>query len=114
MPGAPLSSAQLVALVASTLGPNGSGKITAGLFDAVFDAFVYSYPNFVDMTSLPGPLTASMNLIAIQDPSTGAFYTVTLAALFNAFSSFFLAGLPTTLPATAGVMWNDHGVVSIS
>lgn len=47
----PLSSAQLYALIADTLGPNATGSITAEQLDAVLNAIVASYPNMVDGTS---------------------------------------------------------------
>jgi hypothetical protein len=54
-------------------------------------------------------------------PGAQFYFQDTGGALFwNAYtstwsaSSFNPASLPTTLPATSGVLWNDGGVVSIS
>lgn len=35
-------------------------------------------------------------------------------AAFNIFMNAWIAGLPTSLPATPGVAWNNGGTISIS
>jgi hypothetical protein len=37
-----------------------------------------------------------------------------LSSILTSSSTAWAAGLPTTRPSTAGVVWNDTGVVSIS
>lgn len=69
-----------------------------------------------DTYGLPQPLTGN-ETVTIHQMQNGqiAKCTMPLSQLASILSSTAWAtGLPTTPPATAGVVWNDNGVVSIS
>lgn len=64
---------------------------------------------------LPQPLTGSETVTIHQNQGNyGAKCTLPISELLNFFQSQYTANLPTTKPSTAGVMWNNSGVVSIS
>jgi hypothetical protein len=69
-----------------------------------------------EIFGLPQPLTGA-ELVTIYQMQNGqlAKCTMPLSELASILSSTAWAtGLPTSPPATAGVVWNDNGVVSIS
>lgn len=73
----------------------------------------------IETYGLPQPLTGS-ETVTIHQVQNGQIAKCTmplseLATILNSGSSTAWAtGLPTTAPATAGVVWNNNGVVSIS
>lgn len=71
---------------------------------------------FDDIYGLPQTLTGS-ETVTIHQTQNGQIAKCTmplsqLAALFVSVN--WVSGLPTTLPSTRGVLWNNAGVVSIS
>jgi hypothetical protein len=74
----------------------------------------------VDIYGLPRPLDGS-ELVTIQQEQNGQWAKCSmplslLSALLNSTSSStaWAYNLPTSKPSTAGVVWNNGGVVSIS
>jgi hypothetical protein len=73
-----------------------------------------------EIYGLPQPLTGS-ELVTIEQEQNGqiAKCSMPLSMLItyinaNNNSTAWAANLPTTKPSSAGVVWNDDGVVSIS
>jgi hypothetical protein len=67
---------------------------------------------------LPQPLTGN-ELVTIMQMQNGQLAECTmplyeLSSILSSSSTAWAAGLPTSPPSTTGVVWNDHGVVSIS
>lgn len=59
----------------------------------------------------------NLNVIVPQGAAAGAWNRVTQPAntfTFNASFLVWFAGLPTTLPATAGVAWNNGKTLAVS
>lgn len=73
----------------------------------------------IETYGLPQPLTGA-ETVTIRQEQNGqiALCTMPLSQLSEILTSgsstAWAQGLPTTLPNTAGVVWNDSGVVSIS
>ncbi|MFM0399676.1 hypothetical protein PQR37_10355 [Paraburkholderia nemoris] len=70
----------------------------------------------IEVHGLPQPLTGA-ETITIQQEQNGqiALCTMPLSQLAAILSSTaWAANLPTIAPATAGVVWNNSGVISIS
>lgn len=64
----------------------------------------------VTIPNLPAattPVSASDELVISQ---SGVAKNVTVGE----FLSYLATSLPTTLPATAGILWNNGGVISVS
>lgn len=71
-----------------------------------------------ELYGLPQPLTGA-ETITIHQSQNGQLVRCTmplyeLAAVLNTSSTAWANTLPTTRPATAGVLWNNGGAVSIS
>jgi hypothetical protein len=64
-----------------------------------------------DIYGAPQPLTGGemVNIVQVQN-GLPVICTITLSQII----SLLAIGLPTTIPDTHGVLWNDNGVVSIS
>lgn len=70
----------------------------------------------IDIYGLPQPLTGA-ETVTIQQVQNGqvALCTMPLSELSSIISSTaWVKCLPATEPTTAGVLWNNNGVVSIS
>lgn len=74
----------------------------------------------MDIYGLPQPLTGA-ELVTIRQMQGGQLVLCTMPlSVFVSFisattsSTAWAATLPTTRPATAGVAWNNGGVVSVS
>jgi len=64
----------------------------------------------------PQPMTGS-ETVCIHQVQNGQIVkcTTPISSLPSAANlTTFFASLPTSLPATAGVVWNNNGVISIS
>jgi hypothetical protein len=71
-----------------------------------------------EIYGLPQPLNGC-ELVTIYQMQNGQLVKCTmplsqLAALLSVSNTGWVAGLPTAKPATAGVLWNNGGAVSIS
>jgi hypothetical protein len=68
-----------------------------------------------EVFGLPQSLTGA-ETVTIRQMQGGreALCTMPLSQLPPLFLASLAANLPTTLPATPGVVWNDNGVISIS
>lgn len=64
-----------------------------------------------DIFGLPQALTGA-ELVTIQQMQDGRLAKCTMP--LSTFSTWIFAGLPTTEPTTAGVPWNNAGVISLS
>jgi hypothetical protein len=72
----------------------------------------------IELYGLPQPITGA-ELVTIYQMQGGNLVSCTmplyeLAAVLNTNSTSWANTLPTTRPATAGVLWNNGGAVSIS
>jgi len=70
----------------------------------------------MELHGLPQPITGA-ELVTIYQLQNGQWAACTmplcdLASLLG--STSWAANLPTVAPATAGVLWNDSGVISLS
>jgi hypothetical protein len=70
----------------------------------------------MEIHGLPQPITGA-ELVTIYQLQNGQFASCSmplcqLASILS--STAWAAELPTTAPASAGVVWNNNGVVSIS
>ena len=54
------------------------------------------------------------NRLVVQDGMTEGGWPIASAAALSSLLATFFTSLPTTEPATAGVVWNNNGVISIS
>ena len=90
----------------TTIVTNNVGLITATVLNALVE-------NMIESTTIPlsdygaGVQTA----LTFAPNTTGGF--LTYANLANAITAYFNS-LPTSLPGTSGVVWNNGGVISIS
>jgi hypothetical protein len=71
-----------------------------------------------ELYGMPQPLTGA-ETITVQQMQNGQLVKCTvsltvLAAFFGNTPAVWSASLPTALPATHGVLWNDGGVISVS
>jgi len=73
----------------------------------------------VEIYGLPQPITGA-ELVTIYQSQNGQLAKCTMplsqlaAILTSGSSTAWATGLPTTLPASAGVVWNNKGAISIS
>jgi hypothetical protein len=72
----------------------------------------------IELYGMPQPVTGA-ETVTIQQVQNGQIVLCTmplsaLAAILGTSSTAWAAGLPTTRPATVGVVWNNGGAVSIS
>jgi hypothetical protein len=73
----------------------------------------------MQLTSLPNPLSGS-EPVTIQQVVNGKISDITmpisdLLVFINAAApAWWVASLPTTLPAKTGVLWNNTGMLSVS
>lgn len=72
----------------------------------------------IDVYGLPQPLSGN-EIVTIRQEQNGQLALCSmplsqLSSILNSNSTAWASGLPTTKPATAGVVWNNGGVVSIS
>jgi len=72
-----------------------------------------------DIFGLPQPLTGA-ELVTIHQLQNGQWAKCSMplsdlaTILTSGPSTAWASSLPTTAPATAGVVWNDNGVISLS
>lgn len=71
-----------------------------------------------EIYGLPQPLTGN-EIVTILQMQNGQLVLCSmplsdLQSIMNSNSTAWANNLPTTKPSTAGVVWNDGGVVSIS
>ena len=102
-----LTAAQVAAGDGTTLGTNSAGKLSVS-----------------GATGSPGSaggvvITDASNHISSQTVvPTGASSAASLADIgysaLNALGNTTVSSLPTSLPATAGVLWNNGGMISVS
>jgi hypothetical protein len=72
----------------------------------------------IELYGLPQPITGA-EMVTIYQSQNGQLVKCTmplyeLAAILSTSSTAWAGTLPTTRPATAGVLWNNGGAVSIS
>jgi hypothetical protein len=71
-----------------------------------------------EIFGLPQPLTGA-ELVTIHQMQNGQLVLCTmplseLATILTSSSTAWATGLPATAPSTAGVVWNNNGVISVS